>query len=142
MILSKLSVSLTKKLFNGTANYSNCPNFSYPKHIILTLLGAATPVGKIAALLLKQNPHVNELRLYDNDMKCCTIAADLSQINSNTKVTAYSGLDVLKDAITVCTSAIKPLHYSSLLFLTGFTNHCYLHWQTEIFPERDAEGSI
>lgn len=101
MNLTKFSVYLPK-IVSRSARYYSKDNYSaVQNHIITTLIGAATPVGRITSLLLKQNPYIDELRLYDTTEDSCGVALDLSHIDTNTKVKGYAGLQVLPEAIKV-----------------------------------------
>lgn len=106
MNVTKLSVSLLNNFRNiftkcGHRFFQHVCKPPPPRPMTVTVLGCNTPVGKITSLLLKQNPHIAELRLYDNNDMCCNIAADLSYIDTNTKVMAYPGPHLLKEAIEV-----------------------------------------
>lgn len=102
MNLSKFSVHLPKIRSFTARYYSNDYYASAPNGVITTLIGAATPIGRMTSLLLKQNPHIDELRLYDKTVDSCGVALDLSHIDTNTKVKGYSGLEVLPEAMKVC----------------------------------------
>lgn len=54
----------------------------------VTVLGAAGGIGQPLSLLMKLNPHVSELALYDI-RGGPGVAADLSHINTNSTVTGY-----------------------------------------------------
>lgn len=106
------------------ASYSSltkCPPED-PSHrrIIVTILGANSPVGKIVGLLLKQNQYIDELRLFAGDKECCGIAFDLSHIDTNTKIRAYPGYDLLKYAIEVGYSISRLITY-----YVRFRNHMW-----------------
>lgn len=101
MNLSKLSVLLPKIISLSPRYYKKECYFGPPKYVIATLIGAATPVGRMTSLLLKQNPYIDELRLFCNTEDVCGIALDLSHIDTNTKVKAYAFRPVLPEAIQV-----------------------------------------
>lgn len=107
MNLSKFSVHLPKILSSIARYYSKGYYAGVPDHVITTLIGAATPIGRMTSLLLKQNPYVDELRLYDKTENSCGVALDLSHIDTNTKVKGYSGLEVLPEAIKVCYTCVR-----------------------------------
>ncbi|KAJ3186786.1 hypothetical protein HK101_009605, partial [Irineochytrium annulatum] len=69
------------------------------------------PPRVVAEELQKQvppaNPLVSELALYDI-VNTPGVAADLSHINSNAKVTGYKGDEQLKDALTGCHLVVIP----------------------------------
>jgi len=54
----------------------------------VTVLGAAGGIGQPLSLLLKLNPRVSELALYDIRM-APGVGADISHINTKSKVTGY-----------------------------------------------------
>ncbi|CAJ0586543.1 unnamed protein product, partial [Mesorhabditis spiculigera] len=68
---------------------------SQPK---VALLGAAGGIGQPLGLLLKQDPLVSHLSLYDV-VNTPGVAADLSHIDSNAKVTAHTGAAELAAAV-------------------------------------------
>ncbi|KAI7869979.1 malate dehydrogenase, NAD-dependent [Spinellus fusiger] len=78
----------------------------------VAVLGAAGGIGQPLSLLLKENPHVTHLSLYD--LKGTPgVAADLSHINTHSKVTGHTpennGLEAaLKDAHVVVIPAGVP----------------------------------
>ncbi|CEG68956.1 Putative Malate dehydrogenase [Rhizopus microsporus] len=78
----------------------------------VAVLGAAGGIGQPLSLLLKENPHVTHLSLYDI-VNAPGVAADLSHINTNSKVTGHSpegeGLKAaLEDAHVVVIPAGVP----------------------------------
>ncbi|CAO3591154.1 unnamed protein product [Absidia cylindrospora] len=78
----------------------------------VAVLGAAGGIGQPLSLLLKENPHVTNLALYDI-VNTPGVAADLSHINTNSKVTGHTadnnGLEAaLKDAHVVVIPAGVP----------------------------------
>ncbi|KAL6784255.1 MDH1 [Auxenochlorella protothecoides x Auxenochlorella symbiontica] len=73
----------------------------------VALLGAAGGIGQPLALLLKLNPQITELRLYDiANVK--GVAADLSHINTSVKVSGHTGPDELGAALTGADLVIIP----------------------------------
>ncbi|KAI9323839.1 malate dehydrogenase, NAD-dependent [Dichotomocladium elegans] len=58
----------------------------------VAVLGAAGGIGQPLSLLMKQNPHVTELSLYDI-VNTPGVAADLSHINTNSTVKGYTAED-------------------------------------------------
>ena len=56
----------------------------------VALLGAAGGIGQPLALLLKTNKKITELSLFDL-VATPGIAADLSHVNTNSKVRGYDG---------------------------------------------------
>jgi malate dehydrogenase len=60
----------------------------------VTVCGASGGIGQPLSLLLKQNPCISELALYDiKDMP--GVAVDLSHIDTKTKVQGFCGPDKL-----------------------------------------------
>ncbi|KAI9255987.1 malate dehydrogenase, NAD-dependent [Sporodiniella umbellata] len=55
----------------------------------VAVLGAAGGIGQPLSLLLKENPHVTELSLYDI-VNTPGVAADIGHINTKSKVTGYT----------------------------------------------------
>ncbi|OJD13127.1 malate dehydrogenase, NAD-dependent [Emergomyces pasteurianus Ep9510] len=85
---------------------------SAPQASKVTVLGAAGGIGQPLSLLMKLNPRVTQLALYDI-RGGPGVAADLSHINTNSTVTGYdptpSGLrEALKDAEIVLIPAGVP----------------------------------
>ncbi|KAI7855818.1 malate dehydrogenase, NAD-dependent [Circinella umbellata] len=64
----------------------------------VTVCGAAGGIGQPLSLLLKQSPLVTHLSLYDI-VNTPGVAADLSHINTKSKVTGHVGADQLEEAI-------------------------------------------
>ncbi|CAH1992435.1 unnamed protein product [Acanthoscelides obtectus] len=83
-------------LLNISKTYC-CP--PTPKPPVVTVLNACSKIGKYVALLLKQNPLIGELRLYDKNGTVCAVAEDLSHIDTRTKVRSFGGSAVLKHAV-------------------------------------------
>ncbi|KAI8995848.1 lactate/malate dehydrogenase [Gaertneriomyces semiglobifer] len=64
----------------------------------VAVLGAAGGIGQPLSLLLKLNPHVERLALYDI-VNTPGVAADISHINTNSTVTGHVGPEQLGDAL-------------------------------------------
>ncbi|KAI8977046.1 malate dehydrogenase, NAD-dependent [Mycotypha africana] len=64
----------------------------------VTVCGAAGGIGQPLSLLLKQSPLITHLSLYDI-VNTPGVAADLSHINTQSKVTGHVGKDQLEEAI-------------------------------------------
>jgi malate dehydrogenase len=64
----------------------------------VAVLGAAGGIGQPLSLLLKLNQDVTHLSLYDI-VNVPGVAADLSHINTNAKVTAHVGAEQLNEAV-------------------------------------------
>lgn len=65
----------------------------------MVVAGASGGIGQPLALLLKQNPLVTQLALYDIAPVTPGVAVDLSHMNTPAKVTGYKGPEQLGDAI-------------------------------------------
>lgn len=61
-------------------------------------MGASGGIGQPLSLLLKESPLVTELSLYDI-VNTPGVAADLSHINTASKVKGFSGPDQLRDSL-------------------------------------------
>lgn len=61
-------------------------------------MGASGGIGQPLSMLLKNNPLVTELTLYDI-VNTPGVAADLSHIDTQSKVTGYTGPDQLRDSV-------------------------------------------
>eukprot|EP01134_Creolimax_fragrantissima_P000359 CFRG0359T1 len=74
------------------------------------VVGAAGGIGQPLALLLKNNPDVEELSVFDVIPLAAGVAADLSHINTGAKVTGYSGFghDDIRSAIKDCDVVVIP----------------------------------
>ncbi|KAI8141153.1 malate dehydrogenase, NAD-dependent [Fennellomyces sp. T-0311] len=64
----------------------------------VTVCGAAGGIGQPLSLLLKQSPKITHLSLYDI-VNTPGVAADLSHINTKSKVTGHVGAEQLAEAI-------------------------------------------
>jgi len=73
----------------------------------VVVAGAAGGIGQPLSLLLKSNPQITHLALYDI-VNTPGVAADLSHINSNAKVTGHVGNDQLEAAITGADVVVIP----------------------------------
>ena len=70
-----------------------------PQHLKkVTVCGASGGIGQPLSLLLKLNPHISSLALYDI-VNTPGVAADLSHMSTRAKVTGYVGPDQLRDSI-------------------------------------------
>lgn len=65
----------------------------------VAVLGAAGGIGQPTSLLLKMNPHVTQLNLYDLQ-GIEGVATDLSHINTGAKVHAFNGEENLEAAVS------------------------------------------
>lgn len=73
----------------------------------VVVAGAAGGIGQPLSLLLKTNPQITHLALYDI-VNTPGVAADLSHINSNAKVTGHVGNDQLEAAIANADIVVIP----------------------------------
>ena len=72
-------------------------------------MGASGGIGQPLALLLKQSPLVTELSLYDI-VNTPGVAADLSHINTASKVTGHTGPDQLRDSLKGVQVSVSSSH--------------------------------
>lgn len=70
-------------------------NPTFQNNVKVAVLGAAGGIGQPLALLLKNSPLVTELSLFDI-VHTPGVAADLSHINTHSKVRAGNGPEQLK----------------------------------------------
>ncbi|KAA3478862.1 malate dehydrogenase, mitochondrial [Gossypium australe] len=73
----------------------------------VAVLGAAGGIGQPLALLMKLNPLVSRLALYDI-ANTPGVAADVSHVNTRSEVAGYVGEDQLKQALEGCDVVIIP----------------------------------
>lgn len=71
------------------------------------MLGAAGGIGQPLALLLKNNPSITSLSLYDI-VGTPGVAADLSHIETRSKVTGFVGPEQLDEALQGCQVVVIP----------------------------------
>ncbi|KAH0612536.1 uncharacterized protein H6S33_008916 [Morchella sextelata] len=82
-----------------SAAQRRCFSVSAQQNSKVTVLGAAGGIGQPLSLLLKLNPRVTELSLYDI-RGAPGVAADISHVNTKSKVTGYNvGPEGLKAAL-------------------------------------------
>ncbi|KAI8826250.1 lactate/malate dehydrogenase [Fimicolochytrium jonesii] len=74
----------------------------------VAVLGAAGGIGQPLSLLLKANPLVTELSLYDVAPSVVGVAADLSHISTPAKTTAYKTNEDLEAALTGAHVVVIP----------------------------------
>lgn len=83
-------------------------NFSAKKgNFKVAVIGAAGGIGQPLSLLLKSNPHIGHLALYDI-VNTPGVAADLSHINTTAKISSHQGADQLSGAIEGTDLIIVP----------------------------------
>ncbi|KAH8288556.1 hypothetical protein KR054_005435 [Drosophila jambulina] len=86
---------VTKQLaLQGVRNFSITQQNNYK----VTVCGAAGGIGQPLSLLLKQNPLVSDLALYDI-VHTPGVAADLSHIDTKSKTAGFIGADQLGDSL-------------------------------------------
>lgn len=73
----------------------------------VAVLGAAGGIGQPLSLLLKMNPRITEVALYDL-ANTPGVAADLSHCNTPTKVKGFMGADQLGDALSGAEVVVIP----------------------------------
>jgi malate dehydrogenase len=73
----------------------------------VAVLGAAGGIGQPLGLLMKMNPYVSELSLYDV-VGTPGVAADISHINTKAIVKGFVGDEQLGEALTGCDVVIIP----------------------------------
>ncbi|XP_034944908.1 malate dehydrogenase, mitochondrial [Chelonus insularis] len=73
----------------------------------VAVMGASGGIGQPLSLLLKQSPLVTELSLYDI-VNTPGVAADLSHIDTHSKVKGYTGPEQLKDSLRGVQVVIIP----------------------------------
>lgn len=72
------------------------------------VVGAAGGIGQPLSLLLKNNPIVTELNVFDVAPVTPGVAADLSHINSPAKVTGFAGPENMVAALEGCDVVVVP----------------------------------
>jgi len=95
------------KVHNAVRRFhaSACP------HYRVAVIGAAGGIGAPLSLLLKQNPLVTHLSLYDLNPTTPGVGCDLSHMDTPAKVSAYTGEDLglaVKDADVIIVPAGIP----------------------------------
>ena len=73
----------------------------------VAVLGAAGGIGQPMALLLKENPLIKQLALYDI-VGTPGVAADLSHVETPAQVTGYVGAEQLGEALQNCDVVVIP----------------------------------
>lgn len=71
------------------------------------VLGAAGGIGQPLSLLLKQSNRIGSLKLFDV-VNTPGVAADLSHCNTPAKVTGYTGMDNIHEALEGCDVVVIP----------------------------------
>lgn len=73
----------------------------------VAVLGAAGGIGQPMSLLLKMNPHITKLALYDI-MNTPGVAADLSHCSTQATAEAHNGADSLPQCLKGCDVVVIP----------------------------------
>jgi len=73
----------------------------------VAVLGAAGGIGQPLSLLLKLNPRISELALYDI-VNTPGVAADLSHCSTQARVSAYQGPEALDQCLQGCDVVVIP----------------------------------
>lgn len=81
-------------------------------------MGASGGIGQPLSLLLKQSPLVTELSLYDI-VNTPGVAADLSHIDTHSKVKGFAGPDQLKDSLR----GVQVDYFNQILILIDVSIH-------------------
>lgn len=89
---------------NGAKNFSTTSQRNFK----VVVAGAAGGIGQPLALLLKQNPLVTRLALYDIAPVTPGVAADLSHVNTPAKVSGHKGPEELSAAIKDADVVVIP----------------------------------
>lgn len=76
-------------------------------NVKVAVAGASGGIGQPLSLLLKESPLITQLSLYDI-VNTPGVAADLSHINTNAKVSSFTGPDQIKDAFKNAEVVIVP----------------------------------
>ena len=74
----------------------------------VAVLGAAGGIGQSLSLLLKMNPMISELALYDVGQIVKGVAVDLSHCNTASTVNGFCGNEELGEALKGCDLVIIP----------------------------------
>lgn len=81
-----------------TENTKRNLSTSLQRNVKVALCGASGGIGQPLSLLLKTSPLITELSLYDI-VNTPGVAADISHVNTGTKVKTFTGADQLGDAV-------------------------------------------
>lgn len=73
----------------------------------MAVLGASGGIGQPLSLLLKMNPMISHLALYDI-VHTPGVAADISHICTPATVSGHLGPDKLREAVEGCTVVVIP----------------------------------
>jgi len=90
-----------------TAGLLRSFSISSQNNFKVAVLGAAGGIGQPMSLLLKMNPHITKLALYDI-VNTPGVAADLSHCSSPSSVTGHDGQDSLPQCLKGCDVVVIP----------------------------------
>ncbi|XP_049865516.1 malate dehydrogenase-like [Pectinophora gossypiella] len=85
----------------------------HTRKVQVSVIGAASSIGSNVCLLLKQNPKVAKLKLYDSDPKVKGIARELNQLPLGPSAVGFTGDDELSAAITLSSLILMLSRVSS-----------------------------
>ena len=94
-------------LSNFTRKLMTSSSSSIVRGYKVAVLGASGGIGQPLALLLKLDPKVSELSLFDV-VRTPGVAADISHCCTPAKVTGHVGMDQIHDALTGCQVVVIP----------------------------------
>jgi len=96
-------------VMSKNAGVALCRNFSTSakRQAKVAILGASGGIGQPMSLLVKQNPLVSHLALYDI-AHTPGVAADLSHINTAAKVTGHTGANEIQACLKKCDIVVIP----------------------------------
>lgn len=103
-VFSKLSIAKPMAAGFQSRNFTR----SAARQNRVAVVGAAGGIGQPLALLLKMNPLVSELNLFDLAPITPGVAADLSHVDTRAKVTGFSGAENLEAALAGCDVVVVP----------------------------------
>lgn len=86
--------------------------------IKVAVLGAGGGIGQPLSLLLKQNPLINHLALYDIAPFTPGVAADLSHLDTPVKVTGHKGPEQLCECLTGTPNTVNVTNITLLHNIT------------------------
>lgn len=95
--------NFTRKMMTSSSSSSS----SIVRGYKVAVLGASGGIGQPLALLLKLDPKVSELSLFDV-VRTPGVAADISHCCTPAKVTGHVGMDQIHDALTGCQVVVIP----------------------------------
>lgn len=103
MMLSRLAVRVGASSLRAARHFSASAPLSYR----VAVLGAGGGIGQPMSLLMKQQPLISQLALYDI-VGTPGVAADLSHIETASQVSAYLGPDELDSCLKGCDVVVIP----------------------------------